>query len=103
MALESPQERQDREPLEGQAFFLYGNQEQGKKEKQAKLYEFVTSTRCMNLFARFSDEVEHLHELDEKEKTQQEKMRNDRAKHVGEIKKTVLGELKREIHDVLGL
>ena len=77
--------------------------EEGKKEKQAKLYEFVTSTRCMNLFARFSDDVEHLRKLDEKEKTQQEKMRNDRAKHVGEIQKTVLGELKREIHDVLGL
>lgn len=76
--------------------------EQGKKEKRDKLYEFITSTRCANQFARFSQEVGHLREIDDVEKSQQAKNRRDRAKHVGEMEKTVLGELQREIHDILG-
>lgn len=75
--------------------------EHGKKEKRDKLYEFITSTRCANQFARFSQEVDHLRQIDEVEKNQQEKNRRDRAKHVGEMEKTVLGELQREIHDIL--
>jgi len=77
--------------------------EQGKKDKQRKLYEFITSANCENLFKRVADEVENLRRLDVKEKTQQEKMRSDRAKHVGEVEKTVLGTLQDELHKILGV
>lgn len=77
--------------------------EDGKKEKQRELFDFVTSPRFSTLFSRFEDEIGHLRKLDETEKTQQRKMRNYRAKHVGEIEKTVVGELQREIHKILGI
>ncbi len=77
--------------------------EQGKKDKQHKLYEFIMSANCENLFKRVADEVENLRKLDIKEKTQQEKMRGDRAKHVGEVEKTVLGTLRDELHKIIGV
>lgn len=77
--------------------------ESGRADKQQKLYEFVTSSRCTNQFARFGEEVAHLRQIDEREKTQQEKNRRDRARHVGEMEKTVLGELQREMHQILGI
>ncbi len=76
--------------------------EQGKQDKQKKLYEFIISSRCNNLFTRFEDEITHLRALDVTEKKQQGKMRNDRAKHVGEIEKTVVGDLLHEIHEIIG-
>jgi hypothetical protein len=77
--------------------------ETGKHEKRRALYDYVTSTRCATLFTRVEDQVANLRGLDEQERTQQERMRNNRAKHVGEIEKAVIGELQREIHKILGL
>lgn len=77
--------------------------ETGKHEKRRALYDYVTSTRCATLFTRVEDQVANLRGLDEQERTQQERMRKNRAKHVGEIEKAVIGELQREIHKILGL
>lgn len=77
--------------------------EQGKKDKQTKLYEFITSANCANLFQRVADEVENLRKLDVKEKTQQEKMRSNRAKHVAEVEKTVLGTFQNQLNKILGV
>ena len=77
--------------------------EKNKKDKRDKLYDYVTSTRCVNQFARFGTEVSYLRQIDEREKSQQEKNRRNRAKHVSEMEKTVFGELQREIHDILGV
>lgn len=77
--------------------------ETGKHEKRRALYDYVTSTRCATLFTRVEDQVADLRGLDEQERTQQERMRKNRAKHVGEIEKAVIGELQREIHTILGL
>ena len=75
----------------------------GRAQRINGRYEFVTSTRCATLFARVEGEVCHLRELDETEKAHQEKIRKDRSKHVGEIEKTVIGELQREINRILGV
>ena len=77
--------------------------EQGKKDKQEQLYEFMTSARCENLFKRVDDEVKNLRQIDVDEKAQQEKVRVKRAKHIGEVEKTVLGDLQDELHKILGV
>lgn len=53
--------------------------------------------------SRVSDEIQNLRDLDIKEKIQQEKMRSDRAKHIGEMEKTVLGTLQDELNRILGV
>lgn len=77
--------------------------EQGKKDKQQQLYEFMTSARCENLFKRVADEVANLRQIDVDEKAQQEKVRVKRGKHVGEVEKTVLGDLQEQLHKILGI
>jgi len=77
--------------------------EQGKKEKQAELYEFITSTRCDNLFKRAANQVDKIRELDVKEKNTQENTRKNRAKLVGELEKAVLGELQDELNTIIGV
>ena len=67
------------------------------------MFEFITSVNCSNLFQQVVNEIENLRALDVKEKTQQEKMRSDRAKHVAEVEKTVLGTLQDEINKILGV
>lgn len=63
-----------------------------KHEKRRALHDCVTSTRCATLGTRVEDQGANLRGLDEQERTQ-ERIRKNRAKHVGEIEKAVIGEL----------
>ena len=76
--------------------------EQDKQGKRDRLYEFLTSQRCTDLFIRVEHVILKLHGIDEKELKQQQSIRKNRGSLLQEVEKTVLGEIQREIHDIIG-
>jgi len=76
--------------------------EKGKQKKRDQLYEFLTSTRCADLFARVEETIEKLRDVDEKELKQQRSIRKSRGGLLSEVEKTILGDLQREIEEILG-
>jgi hypothetical protein len=77
---------------------LSGEEKQAKRDK---LYDFLTSQRCITLFERVEESIAKLDTLDESEQKQQQNTRKKRGELIRAIEKTVLGELEREIEGII--